>query len=367
MRQRRRLPKMPRDQRGLIVALLVGSGGLGGAERSTIELAAADRSMGGRFVVIARDRGHGAVSQLAERLDVPLIRVRGFRGALRAMRTLRPSVVWPFGLRWSLLVRLGVQRVSLRDPRGQRPVVLSAQRGLDTWRRPWHNLVDRATQRTVDCFLANSNAARDMLVDKVGIDAERAVTIWSGVDGHWLGPLPEHEPNVMTRIILVGTDRTEKGHPDALLAMAALSDRDDWVATIYTSRTLELARRVRELGLVDRITVVSGHSLTPADYDRADILLHSSHAESLPRAVLEALARGLAVVATDVGDVAALVADVGSVVPAGDPVATATALRGAIDEARLGTDPAVREARRARCPSQRSVVRDLRLLIGSLD
>lgn len=358
--------RMPRDRRGLIVALLVGSGGLGGAERSTIELAAADRAEGGRFVVIARDRGHGAVSQLAERLDVPLIRVHGIRGALRAMRSLRPTVVWPFGLRWSLLVRLCVQRATLRDPRGGRPMVLSAQRGLDTWRRPWHNLVDRATQGLVDCFLANSNAARRMLVEKVGIRAERAVTIWSGVDDQWLGPLPERTTPEAARIILVGTDRTEKGHPDALLSLASLLDREDWVATIYTSRSTELLRRVQDLSLTDRITVVSGHSLTPADYDAADILLHSSHAESLPRAVLEALARGLAVVATDVGDVRELVGDVGTIVDAGDPTATAAALHDAIDAVLQGTDPAVRATRRARCPSQTSVVRDLRALIGSL-
>ena len=230
-----RSPRVLHDTDGLIVAVLVGSGGLGGAERSTIELAAADRAAGGRFVVLAADRGEGAISQLADRLDVPLIRVKGLTGAVRVLRHLRPSVVWPFGLRWSLSLRLLVQRPLVRDPRGRRPVVFAAQRGLDTWRQPWHNLGDAATQRLVDRFVANSYAARNMLVEQVGIDPHRAVAIWSGVSDEWLQPLRPREGCDVVRVIVVGTNRDEKGHPDALVALAALAERDDWVATVYTS------------------------------------------------------------------------------------------------------------------------------------
>ena len=207
---------MLHDSDGLIVAVLVGSGGLGGAERSTIELAAADRAVGGRFVVLARDRGEGAISQLADRLDVPLVRVKGLVGAVRVLRHLRPSMVWPFGLRWSLSLRLLVQRPLVRDPCGRRPVVFAAQRGLDTWRRPWHNVADAVTQRLVDRFVANSEAARSMLVESVGIDPDRAVALWSGVSDEWLGPLRPREGCDVVRVIVVGTNRDEKGHPDAL-------------------------------------------------------------------------------------------------------------------------------------------------------
>ncbi|HEY7938693.1 MAG TPA: glycosyltransferase family 4 protein [Acidimicrobiales bacterium] len=358
---------MLHDTDGLIVAVLVGSGGLGGAERSTIELAAADRAAGGRFVVLARDRGEGAISQLADRLDVPLVRVKGLTGAVRVLRHLRPSVVWPFGLRWSLSLRLLVQRPLVRDPRGRRPVVFAAQRGLDTWRRPWHNLGDVATQRLVDRFVANSYAARNMLVEKVGIDPQRAVAIWSGVSDEWLQPLRTREGCDVVRVIVVGTNRDEKGHPDALVALAALAERDDWVATVYTSGGTGLDVQLHTHGLEERVTVVRNHALTPADYDAADVLLHSSRAESLPRAVLEALARGLSVVATDVGDVADLVGPCGRVVPAAEIEAMVAALDAAIETARGPVPADVAQARQDRCPRQATVVRDLRALIGSLD
>lgn len=358
-------PSAMRDPDGLIVAVLVGSGGLGGAERSTIELAAVDRAGGGRFVVLARDRGHGAISQLADRLDVPLVRVHGPLGAVRVLRHLRPDVVWPFGLRWSLSLRMAVNGPVVRDERGRRPLVFSAQRGLDTWRRPWHNFVDRATQRFVDRFVANSHAATDMLTGQVGIDPSRAVTIWSGVADDWLRPVRERPGTDVVRIILVGTNRDEKGHPDALVALSQLVVRDDWVATIYTSAGTDLDRDLPRFGLEDRVVVIRDHALGPDDYDAADVLLHSSRSESLPRAVLEALARGLEVVATDVGDVAALVGDCGRVVPAGETAPMVAALNAAIDDARRTTPMDVLQRRQERCPRQATVVHQLRTLVGS--
>jgi glycosyltransferase involved in cell wall biosynthesis len=360
-------PRVLHDSDGLIVAVLVGSGGLGGAERSTIELAAADRAAGGRFMVLARDRGDGAISQLADRLDVPLVRVKGLVGAVRVLRHLRPAVVWPFGLRWSLSLRLLVQRPLVRDPRGRRPVVFAAQRGLDTWRRPWHNVADAVTQRLVDRFVANSEAARAMLVDTVGIDPDRAVALWSGVSDEWLEPLRPRTGCDVVRVIVVGTNRHEKGHPDALVALAALVGRDDWVATVYTSGGTDLDLQLHPHGLEDRVTVVRNHALTPADYDAADVLLHSSRAESLPRAVLEALARGLSVVATDVGDVADLVGPCGRVVPPAGISAMVAALDAAIDAARGPVPAEVARARQERCPRQATVVQELRALVGSLD
>jgi len=62
-------------------------------------------------------------------------------------------------------------------------------------------------------------------------------------------------------------------------------------------------------------------------YRAADLYLHPARAENFPLAVLEAMACGLAVVATDVGGIPEIVADTetGLLVPAGDPHALAAA------------------------------------------
>jgi glycosyltransferase involved in cell wall biosynthesis len=63
-----------------------------------------------------------------------------------------------------------------------------------------------------------------------------------------------------------------------------------------------------ELGIADR-TSFTGHLASPQDaYRHFDLFALSSDTEQMPLSVLEAMASGLAVAATDVGDVATMLA-----------------------------------------------------------
>ena len=65
-----------------------------------------------------------------------------------------------------------------------------------------------------------------------------------------------------------------------------------------------------------------------ACFDRSDVLLCPSHAEGMPTVILEALARGLAIIATDVGAVRSMVdASNGIVLERPDPVSIAGAIK----------------------------------------
>jgi len=65
----------------------------------------------------------------------------------------------------------------------------------------------------------------------------------------------------------------------------------------------------------------------PALYDGADVLLNASYIDNQPLSLLEAMASGLPIVTTGVGDIVNMMADGahGSLVPAGDPAAMAKA------------------------------------------
>lgn len=81
-----------------------------------------------------------------------------------------------------------------------------------------------------------------------------------------------------------------------------------------------------------------------------DLATLSSRGESFPNAVGEAMACGVPVAATDVGDVRSIVGDTGLVIPAGDPYALATAWRSLFtesDEVRRRLGEAARERVRA--------------------
>jgi phosphatidyl-myo-inositol dimannoside synthase len=86
-----------------------------------------------------------------------------------------------------------------------------------------------------------------------------------------------------------------------------------------------LERQVAEVGLGGRVAflgmVQSGKKIRDL-LDNADIFVLASRTEGLPRAMLEAMARGLPCIGTDVGGVAELI-DSGSIVSPDDPAALA--------------------------------------------
>ena len=93
-----------------------------------------------------------------------------------------------------------------------------------------------------------------------------------------------------------------------------------------------------ELGLAHSISFL-GHSTDPASfYAGFDVFALSSDTEQMPIAVIEAMAAGLPVAATDVGDVSAMLANAGAlgVVPR-DDTALASSLAALLDDPALRT------------------------------
>jgi glycosyltransferase involved in cell wall biosynthesis len=77
----------------------------------------------------------------------------------------------------------------------------------------------------------------------------------------------------------------------------------------------------------------------PRLLESVDLMIHPTHADALPTALIHALSRGVPIVATDVGGIPEIVdEEVGMLVPAGDPARLATAIQG------LTEDPARRAA-----------------------
>jgi glycosyltransferase involved in cell wall biosynthesis len=102
-------------------------------------------------------------------------------------------------------------------------------------------------------------------------------------------------------------------------------------------------RRTRDNGLGDRVHFTgpcSGEELARA-YAAADLLVLASRAETYGMVVTEALARGLPVLATEVGGVTAALGHgedgtrPGLLIPPGDPTALGAALRAWLEDAEL--------------------------------
>jgi glycosyltransferase involved in cell wall biosynthesis len=143
------------------------------------------------------------------------------------------------------------------------------------------------------------------------------------------------------RIAFLGKIGPNKGTRQLIEALAALKHRSDWTATICGNGAVEESRDLSAtLGIADR-TFFPGwldDQATAEQLRRTDIFVLPSFSEGLPMSILEAFARGIAVVATPVGSVPEVMEHErnGLLVPVGDVPALTLALE------RLITDGALR-------------------------
>jgi glycosyltransferase involved in cell wall biosynthesis len=198
---------------------------------------------------------------------------------------------------------------------------------LGTMRRDWAR---RFFQRA-DKVVALSDNWRRFVIDELGVPADRVVEIANGVPAADppAGPPPG---GAVPRIAFFGVVGERKGTDVLLAALGLLQARGiafeaviggngEVAAAQAQAQALGLAEGVRFLGWVDSARV-------DQELRQADLLVLPSRAENQPVSILEAMARGRAVVATRIGAIPTQVSDgeTGTLVAPGDAAGLADAL-----------------------------------------
>jgi len=231
------------------------------------------------------------------------------------------------------------------------PVVLNSQRNMGYWlrgrtRRSVYGFVNR---RLVDGILVNSMAARDELKRRFGVASEKVHEIPAGVDvslfeGERRDDALRRELGLGEMMVVgaVGKLSRVKNHALLLRAAARLATRRRDVAFLVVGDgTLrkELEDLAGWLGIAGRTLFVGERRDVARLLKLMDVFVMPSVSEGLPNAVMEAMAAGLPVVATDVGGVSELVEHgvTGLLVPAEGEIELADAI------ARLLEDGEARE------------------------
>jgi glycosyltransferase involved in cell wall biosynthesis len=174
------------------------------------------------------------------------------------------------------------------------------------------------------------------LREEYGEEAARIETIHPGLDAAWWAEAAARRPagrEGPLRVLFVGNDVERKGLGTLTEAVGRLGGE----ATLDVVSGDEIPER--EFVHVHR-GISTGTDELRERYIEADVLALPTRADAVPWAVLEAMAAGLPVVASDVGAVGELLGGTGELVPPEDADALAAALRRLLDparRARLGT------------------------------
>jgi glycosyltransferase involved in cell wall biosynthesis len=332
--------------RPITICPLLHSLSVGGAEVLAARLA---RRLRGtfRFVFVCLDE----IGQLGEEL-----RAEGFPVVLLGRRA---GLDWGCPLRLARLVR--EQQVDVVHAHQYtpffyglaarlcgpgRPILFTEHgRHQPDYPRPKRKLANRLLLSRRDRVVGVGEAVRQALISNEGIPGRRVGVLYNGIDVDAFAAAGDRasarrEMGVApTEFVLLQVARLDylKDHATAIRTLARVLSRAPQARLILVGDGPErpaVEAQVRELNIADKVQLLG----TRADVARllhgADAFLLTSTSEGIPLTVIEAMAAGLPVVATNVGGLAEVVADgvTGFLAPAKDDAALAGhALRLAAD------------------------------------
>lgn len=203
---------------------------------------------------------------------------------------------------------------------------------------------ERQVLASAAAVVTTSAWTRQRLSELYALPLERIDVAEPGVDAAAIGP----GTDAGDVLLCVAAVTPDKGHDVMLDAFATATDLS-WRLACVGSLDRDPAfadgvqRRARENGLHDRVRFLgprTGEELDRA-YTGADLLVLASHAETYGMVLTEALARGVPVLAAEVGGVAEAMGHgddgtrPGLLVAPGDPAALGAALRDWLGDAEL--------------------------------
>lgn len=323
------------------VCLLIGTLGLGGAEQQIALLARGLHRRGvptdvvtmfttGPREAILREAGV-PLTDLAAPNVVPT--ARGAANAVTAvsrltgfLRRTRPDIVHAFLFTAYVLAPAAAALARV-------PVLVAGRRSLGDFKedRRLALVAERFATARTRLLIANAQAVADDTIARERVPASKLAVIYNGLPASAFAPA---QPITLDGragpvVVCVANLKAGKGQRYLLEACHSLRQRGRPVTVVLVGegpQRAALSDMATRLGLDVRF---AGRQVDVTGYlARADLAVLPSLSEGMSNSVMEAMAAGLPIVATDVGGTAELLAGRGVLVPPADPAALATAIGG---------------------------------------
>jgi glycosyltransferase involved in cell wall biosynthesis len=237
------------------------------------------------------------------------------------------------------------------------PITVDRQLALSHTTNPWQQFTTRRwfgflrmqvrVARRLPAVLTVSESSRADIASQMGVAPERMTVVPVGVDHTVFQPRPEVKPVPGRLMVTSSSDVPMKGLVPLLEAVAKLrTERPVELTVIGRPRAGgRVDRAIQRLGLRDAVRCVSGISDEDLarQYGEAEVAVVPSLYEGFSLPAVEAMACGVALVATTGGALPEVVGregETGLLVPPNDPGALAAAITRLLDDpelrARLG-------------------------------
>jgi glycosyltransferase involved in cell wall biosynthesis len=224
------------------------------------------------------------------------------------------------------------------------PRIIRTRNNLGYWMTRKDRWIAKILNRFVHWTIANCEACRQAVIADEGVDPESVIVLENGIDLERFKNLPrDTSQNGEKRIRKVGmvANLRPVKDPETFVRAAAIvaAEHPDIHFEIAGEGELRphILKLADELGLNGRFHLLGTVEDIPAFLSNLDVAVLTSQSEGMSNAILEYMAAGLPIVATDVGANAELIIDgiSGTLIPPNNPIQLANALRQILNDPTL--------------------------------
>ena len=306
--------------------------GLGGAEKVVCDLADQMNILGNQ-VKIAYLTGGALVKPNSSEIEIIALSLNSASDFLKSskkyknlIRKFKPDIVHAHMVHANIFAR--INRIGCQIPK----LICTAHNSNEGGKN--RMLAYRYTNFLSDINTNVSQEASESLIKKGAFDSKNLITVYNGIDLKKFDSIYISKASDEITFLSVGRFNEQKDYPNLFKAIQILRNKTTEKVKFYIAGDGDLREQLEQLiidlDISDYVVLLGKRSDIPHLLNKANYFVLSSKHEGLPTVVIEAMACGTFVIATDCGGSAEILGDTGILVPTENSEALANAMLDAL-------------------------------------